>query len=253
MVAVLADLSVEQGLLATGAQFVIGVDEVGRGALAGPVSVGAALVSAETCDLPLPAGLTDSKKLSPARRTTLDAQVRAWALSVGVGHASPAEIDEFGLTAALRLAGLRAIAQLDAQLVGVPPSAVTVLLDGKHNWLAAPAHDLLSLLAEPAFATSGAGDRTVGTAAKGPAGISDLHYPVVTRVKADLFCASVSAAAIAAKCTRDTIMSKLGGPQDVYGWAGNKGYGSSGHIAALGAHGASEHHRRSWSLPGIEK
>lgn len=236
MVAVLADLSVEQGLLISGSRFVIGVDEVGRGALAGPVTVGAALIDAGTCALPLPPGLTDSKKLSPARRTVLDEQVRTWALSIGVGHASPDEIDEHGLTAALRIAGLRAIAQLAQGLSGAEPGAVTVLLDGKHNWLAAPGADLFSLLEQSALPE-----------------LPDVPYPVVTRVKADLDCASVSAASIAAKCARDAIMVELGGPEDVYGWVGNKGYGSADHIAALSEHGASEHHRRSWSLPGIKK
>lgn len=236
MVAVLADLSVEQGLLDSGSQYVIGMDEVGRGALAGPVTVGAALVNASTCGLPLPAGLTDSKKLSPARRTVLDLQVRAWALGIGVGHASPEEIDAYGLTAALRIAGLRAISQLAQDLSGTEPGQVTVLLDGKHNWLAAPVADLFSLLEQPALPE-----------------LPDPPYPVVTRVKADLDCASVSAASIAAKCARDAIMVELAGPDDHYGWAGNKGYGSADHIAALGEHGASEHHRRSWSLPGIKK
>ena len=124
-------LDVERELFATGAPAVIGVDEVGRGAIAGVVAVGAcALVSAT--DAP-PDRLRDSKLLSAPRRAEVEPQVRAWATAVAVGEAGPDEIDALGIVAALGLAGRRALIALHEQ--GVPVGAATVLLDGSHDWL----------------------------------------------------------------------------------------------------------------------
>lgn len=105
---------------------VAGMDEVGRGSLAGPVSVGIVVVDAATRRPP--EGLRDSKLLSPAAREALVVPIRGWAHSWAVGHAGPAEIDEVGILRALRLAGERALAALPAR-----PGAV--LLDGNHDWL----------------------------------------------------------------------------------------------------------------------
>jgi ribonuclease HII len=120
--------SVERSLRATtGAKVVAGIDEVGRGAWAGPVTVCAAVTGLRRP----PAGLTDSKLLSPKRRTTLARELRTWVTAHGIGHASPEEIDSLGMTAALRLAAKRALGELP-----VRPDAV--LLDGKHDYLGAP-------------------------------------------------------------------------------------------------------------------
>lgn len=117
----------ERELAASGARVVVGIDEVGRGALAGPVCVGAAAWTPE-CG-PAPQGLRDSKKLTPAKRERLEPLVQQWAASYAVGSASNAEIDDVGLSECLRRAALRALGALT-----VTPDAV--LLDGKHNWLA---------------------------------------------------------------------------------------------------------------------
>jgi ribonuclease HII len=117
--------SVERSMRATlGVRTVAGVDEVGRGAWAGPVTVCAAVTGLRRP----PEGLTDSKLLTPMRRTRLAAVLAGWVTSYALGHASPEEIDEFGMTAALRMAAGRA---LDA--LPVRPDAV--ILDGKHNYL----------------------------------------------------------------------------------------------------------------------
>lgn len=84
---------------------VAGMDEVGRGALAGPVAVGVALIGVDAT--PVPEGLTDSKALTARRREALVDPVREWALASAVGYASPQEIDDWGIIAALRLAGRR--------------------------------------------------------------------------------------------------------------------------------------------------
>lgn len=118
---------VERELIAAGARVVAGVDEVGRGAWAGPVVVGAA-VSAAT---PPPNGLTDSKLLTAPRREALVPELEAWATAYAFGAASPEEIDELGMTAALRLAAVRALEALP-----VRPDAV--VLDGSHDFLGEP-------------------------------------------------------------------------------------------------------------------
>ncbi|MDI2128662.1 ribonuclease HII [Yinghuangia seranimata] len=118
---------IERELIAAGAQVVAGVDEVGRGAWAGPLVVGAA-VSAST---PPPVGLTDSKLLTARRREELAPAVAEWAIAYAYGAASPEEIDALGMTAALRLAAVRALEALP-----VRPDAV--VLDGSHDFLGAP-------------------------------------------------------------------------------------------------------------------
>ncbi|MGW0365163.1 ribonuclease HII [Streptomyces sp. NPDC002990] len=120
--------AVERSIRATtGAKVIAGVDEVGRGAWAGPVTVCAAITGLRRP----PAGLTDSKLLTAKRRDALIDVLEDWVTAHALGHASPEEIDELGMTAALRLAAGRA---LDA--LPVRPDAV--ILDGKHDYLGLP-------------------------------------------------------------------------------------------------------------------
>lgn len=120
--------SVERSLRATtGAKIVVGVDEVGRGAWAGPVTVCAAVTGLRRP----PTGLTDSKLLSPKRRTELAHELESWVTAHALGHSSPEEIDDLGMTGALRLAATRA-------LDGLPVRPDAVILDGKHDYLGAP-------------------------------------------------------------------------------------------------------------------
>ncbi|WP_345640097.1 ribonuclease HII [Streptomyces tremellae] len=122
--------TVERSLRATtGAKTVAGIDEVGRGAWAGPVTVCAAVTGLRRP----PEGLTDSKLLTPKRRDALAAVLGDWVTCHALGHASPEEIDDLGMTAALRLAAVRALEALP-----VVPDAV--ILDGKHNYLGGPWH-----------------------------------------------------------------------------------------------------------------
>lgn len=249
--AVVPDRASERDLVARYGS-VAGMDEVGRGALAGPVSVGVAVVDASSGD-DLPAGLRDSKLLSPARRQALVEPVQAWVVDWAVAHASPAEIDDLGIVGALRLAGRRALAELAGRAV-VPG---VVLLDGSHDWLSEPDEDLFTGLIG-AGGTGAAGDPTPrrGEVCRRPGATTSsltcadlVTPPVVTRVKADATCAVVAAASVLAKVRRDTIMEELEDPG--YGWASNKGYASAAHTAALARLGASGQHRRSWRLPGV--
>ncbi|UYN84782.1 MAG: ribonuclease HII [Microcella sp.] len=202
-------LELERELFASGADVVIGCDEVGRGAIAGVVAVGACAIVPQT-DAP-PERLRDSKLLSPARRAEVEPAVRAWATAVAVGEAGPDEIDAHGIVVALGLAARRALVALHEAGVDVGRSAV--LLDGSHDWLT-------------------------------PVLTSPLR--IVTRVKADRDCASVAAASVVAKRHRDALMVADHDQWPAYGWSGNKGYGSAAHLAAVAEHGPSPRHRITW-------
>nr|WP_040158893.1 ribonuclease HII [Mobilicoccus massiliensis] len=223
----------ERELSREGFALVAGMDEVGRGALAGPVSVGVVVVTAETRSAP--AGVKDSKLVAPPLRETLAPRVRRWAHAHGVGHAGPDEIDTYGILAALRLAGMRALAAC-----GVVPDIV--LLDGKHDWLSLRARSQES----PQEALFEVDVRPTPT-------WPDVVVPRVrTRIKADMTCSSVASASIIAKVERDAHMVTLSDSHPHYGWAINKGYAAPEHRAALLEHGPCDQHRRSWRLLGEE-
>lgn len=220
------DLRHERALLRSGARVVVGMDEVGRGALAGPVSVGAVAVDLTT--RACPSGVADSKLLTAAARERLLPALGRWGLARAVGHAEPDEIDRLGILGALRLAGRRALDELGVDVD-------VVLLDGSHDWLTPPAQgDLVELLEHSAPADTWAAPT------------------VRTRVKADQRCASVAAASVLAKCARDALMTGLADDHPEFGWAENKGYGSPDHVEALRRHGPTPVHRRSWNLPRAE-
>ena len=219
-------LRVERELQRAGHPLVAGMDEVGRGALAGPVSVGVVVID-ERCRS-APVGVKDSKLLSHQVRERLVPKIQGWATAYAVGHASPAEIDQYGIMVALRLAGTRALAGLS-----VMPDLV--LLDGNYDWLTDPGRmGLLGLLEE------GAGGDLLAPC-----------VPVRTMIKADMSCSSVAAASVLAKVERDAMMVALAAEVPGYAWELNKGYSAPEHFAALQSRGPSTHHRRSWRLPGV--
>ena len=201
--------AVELAMHDSGARFVIGCDEVGRGAIAGPVAVGLAVVDRGVGVHP--AGLRDSKLLSEKRREELAPLAAGWALFTAVGLASSEEVDRMGIIASLGLAGRRALNSLHQ--AGALVRESVVLLDGSHDWLT------------PALASPVA---------------------VQTRVKADQDCASVAAASVVAKVHRDRLMIDADTRIPGYGWSGNKGYGSAAHYAAITELGASALHRHTW-------
>jgi ribonuclease HII len=121
---------VEASLLSAGATCVAGIDEVGRGAWAGPLSVGVALADQAALDA-LPAGVRDSKLLSPRQREALFAPIAATLLGYAVGHVTPAECDALGMTAAQRLGARRAL-----EALGTVPDAV--ILDGVIDFVGHP-------------------------------------------------------------------------------------------------------------------
>ena len=201
-------LELERDLLAKGSGVVVGVDEVGRGAVAGPVVVGVAVIRAAT---DFPVGLRDSKLIAASKREKLIQPVADWVDAIATGEATAAEIDEFGIISALARAAERAFATL--AIAGHDLAGASVILDGSHNWLTA------SLLPP---------------------------VDIMVRTKADRDCAVVAAASVWAKVYRDRLMVESAGDADTYGWASNKGYGSEGHFTAIRAHGATDFHRRTW-------
>ena len=212
-------LRTERRLLRQGYRAVACADEVGRGALAGPVTVGMVVIT--TATPPAPAGVMDSKLLTAARREALAPLIQRWAPHA-VGHASSDEIDQLGIMAAMRLAGLRALRALELE-----PDLI--LLDGNQDYLGATRQGSLfdQVATEP-------------------------HPPVPevrTQVKADLTCAGVAAASILAKVTRDALMIQAASNFPDYGWSANKGYAAPDHLAALRRLGPTHLHRVSWQLP----
>lgn len=213
-------LRTEKRLFREGHRLVAACDEVGRGALSGPATVGVVLVD-ETIQRPL-RGLRDSKLLLPPAREALVPRIQRWVVGHAVGHASAAEVDEYGILPALRMAAGRALSALD-----VRPDVV--LLDGNYDYLTPPAQRGL-----------------FGTESLFP----ELDLPkVITQIKADLTCASVAAASVLAKCARDAIMVELATTYCDYGWDENKGYATPDHLDAIRRHGCCDQHRRSWRLP----
>lgn len=178
---------------------VCGLDEVGRGAWAGPVTVGA-VVLPRTRRL---YKLRDSKVLEPASRRELAKRIQSIALAVSLGHASNDEIDRVGMTAAMRLAARRAFD-------GLPLRPDVCLLDG--NW------DFL------------AGSGTINELLIGGDGRS----------------ASIAAASIVAKVTRDAAMTAACPAYPAYRFSSNKGYPTPVHLASLDVWGPCSLHRRTW-------
>ncbi|HEX3564908.1 MAG TPA: ribonuclease HII [Acidimicrobiales bacterium] len=213
---VVPDDSVEQSLRAEGCQWVAGLDEVGRGAWAGPVSVGVAVTPVGT---PWPDGLRDSKQVPEEDRETLFPLVADWCVDWSVGHAGHDECDRWGMTIALRLAAHRAMAGLS-----VTPDVL--LLDGLFDYVTHPADGEL----------------------RGMESELVMVPPVKTIVRGDGSCTAIAAASILAKVTRDRMMRELSGNFPAFDFHHNKGYPTPVHKTALSGCGLTSIHRRSWAF-----
>jgi ribonuclease HII len=213
------DLRVEGDLLARGHHLVAGLDEVGRGAWAGPVLVGVVVIDDSTN--PVPEGTRDSKMMTPKARAALRPALAEWCVAWSLGSASAAEIDRCGLMGALRLAARRALHSL-------PRRPGAIVIDGPHDFLFDPVNF------DPASPPS---RRTLA-----------WRPEVVPLVKADAHCGTVAAASVLAKVARDDLMTLLSRRHPDYGFAQHKGYGTSQHADAIAAHGLTSSHRSSWSF-----
>lgn len=203
-------LRLERRLLRDGAPMVIGVDEVGRGAIAGPVAIGVTVLDAPR--RLIPAGLRDSKMLSEHKREALHPVIAAWTPHWAVGLSSNEEVDAVGIMAALGLAGARALAALVDR---VDIAGAVLVLDGSYDYLSVALADLPPVT-------------------------------VTTRIKADRDCAIVAAASVLAKVHRDRMMIAAHDDAPDYLWSSNKGYASVEHYAAIDRVGAHALHRHSW-------
>jgi len=210
-------LNLERELWASGARFIIGMDEVGRGAIAGPVAVGVAILDSldSRVESPWPSNLKDSKLLSEKARNEILEPVQAWVAGHAVGMASANEIDSKGIVQALALSASRALDKLlaDASLrQAIAVDGAMIILDGSHNWLGAKASGI----------------------------------PVLVRTKADRDCVSVAAASVISKVERDNLMIELAKTYADFGFDGHKGYASEAHIQAIKTVGPSAEHRHTW-------
>ena len=184
----------------------MGIDEVGRGPLAGPLVVGAVILPD---DKPEWVGeLRDSKKLSAKKREKLSEIILAEAPATGLGWVSPMELDELGMTEALRVATKGAVKSV--QTLHAPFSQI--IIDGKINFL----------------------------------GGTKLAKYVSTMVKADDLIKEVSAASIIAKVARDKYMAELSVRFPDYGFEKNAGYGTAAHMKAISEVGICPEHRKSF-------
>ncbi len=199
-------------------KYTIGIDEVGRGPLAGPVAVGAVLIYAEhykkvTKLFPV---TKDSKKLSAKKREEWLVKIREaeelGLLVATVAFVSSSIIDKKGVVQSIRTALAKTLATLESLHRGTLCSA-KVLLDGG---LRAPAH----------------------------------YKNQETIIKGDEKELVIALASIVAKVTRDALMVKLGKKFPVYGFEQHKGYGTRAHYAAIKKHGITPHHRKSF-LKGL--
>ncbi len=182
-----------------GYRCVAGIDEAGRGPLAGPVVAACVVLPFGKC----PAGLNDSKQLTPLQRERLYPEILALARGWGVGIVEAETIDHLNILRATHLAMRLA---LEAMPPGLSPDLA--LIDG--------------LPVRP--------------------------FPVdqIALVKGDSRSASIAAASILAKVTRDRLMCEYDLLYPAYGFAGHKGYGAASHLAALATHGPCPLHRRSF-------
>ena len=187
---------------------ILGIDEVGRGPWAGPLVVGAVILGGAEID-----GLDDSKKLTKKRREALDVEIREKAAVWALGWVSAQELDDIGMSEALRLATRRAVEQIQTQCRQQNLAFSEIIIDGKVNFLR-------------------------GTA---------LEKFAMTMPKADGLIPSVSAASIVAKVARDQFMAEQDAVYPGYGFKSNAGYGVAKHRAAIERLGVTPLHRLSFA------
>ena len=188
---------IENEICAEGFTTVCGVDEAGRGPLAGPVCAAAVILPRGT-EIP---GLDDSKKLSEKKRELLFPQIQEKALAWSVAFATVEEIEKLNILRATFLAMNRAIEGL-----AIRPDLA--LIDGNQN--------------------------------------RDIRMPSRCIVHGDARCASIAAASILAKVSRDRLMTELAEKYPEYGFSQHKGYGTKAHMEAIRRYGPSPMHRLSF-------
>ncbi len=194
-----ADFALERELWGRGVTAVAGVDEVGVGALAGPVIAAAVILAPGT----IIKGLADSKLLTAKRREALFAVVAECAVAIGLGRSEVEEVDRINVYWAAMEARRRAVDALQV-------TSGHVLVDGKRR-------------------------------------IRGCRFSQTPVVGGDAFCGSIAAASIVAKVARDALLRQYAQRHPGYGFERHKGYGTAGHLDALGRLGPLPLHRRSFA------
>lgn len=190
-------LEFERKFQAEGAEYICGVDEAGRGPLAGPLVIASVILPKDV----FISGLNDSKQLSAAKRDALYDQVLAKAWAVSVNIVSISNIDKLNIYRATQEGMAQVISHLHIKPQVALIDAMPVQVEGTK---------------------------------------------CVSIVHGDALSASIAAASVVAKVTRDRIMERLDELYPEYGFKGHKGYGSAMHMQAIKEHGASSWHRRSY-------
>jgi ribonuclease HII len=197
---------------------VIGIDEVGRGCVAGPVVCGAvALVRPVT---QVPDGLADSKLITERRRQALVEPVKQWSTAWALGWADAQTVDQFGIMGALHIASRQALAAIPV----TSSQTVRVILDGNRDYLSEPPANK-RMVAKP---------------------LPD-QVSVMTVIKGDQRCACVAGASVLAKVARDACMVDLAQTYPDYGFANHVGYLTAAHKAALVTYGPTPLHRTTFA------
>ncbi len=205
----MTSLAHERRLQRHGYRHILGMDEAGRGAWAGPVSVGAVCLPPARKGLGAAlAQVRDSKVMSPVQRERAAVNIREQALAWGIGQASHLEIDDLGIDHATRLAMQRALADACQRSAGFQPDCL-----------------FLDALIWPEMLP---------------------RYPQVTLIDGDARSLTIAAASVLAKTWRDAAMRRLAAELPGYGFEQHKGYGTAAHRVALNTLGPAPVHRRSY-------
>ena len=185
-----------------------GIDEAGRGPLAGPVYAAAVVLGASGANI---SGIDDSKRLTAVKRDRLAMEIKAQAAAWAIASASAEEVDRLNILQATMLAMFRAVSQLPTALIG------RIVIDGTQI-----PRDMKPWARERGFV-------------------------VVAQPRADADVREVGAASILAKTARDAYMLDVHAQFPQYAFAAHKGYGTAIHMAALAVHGPCIEHRRSFA------
>ena len=256
-------LDLERSLAAQGYDLIAGFDEVGRGALAGPVMVGCAAIWARDLEpldgddavelsgrtyLGVPDGVADSKMLTEHRREAILDELHEWGITYALGVAALRALSQVERELGLRLGGESTIKKASGESAG---KIVEGRPGGSVGESIGNCGESVRALPKVAGILDGPSDYI--TKALNTFDAPDVPIPadITTKVKGDQHCATVATAAVIAKVTRDRLMVDLAQSNPryaAYEWAHNKGYGSAAHRTAIAEHGPTPLHRVSWHL-----
>jgi ribonuclease HII len=202
-------LEFESNLWKDGFSYIAGIDEAGRGALAGPVSAAAVVFPPDVSLFRTLRGVRDSKLMTPQERQLWAPRIQIAAIAWGIGFASAEEIDTQGIVPATKLAATRALRVLSTLSTHIQPDYLIT------DYLIFP----------------------------------EIELPQTALVKGDQISLSISAASVLAKTSRDAYMRTIDSQYPGYSFAQHKGYGTRTHIQALEMRGMCAIHRKSFSIP----